>query len=257
MEEIWAELPEPSYGVRWIKSTRAIPPNQGQCKRQTKSAILMKVGTGSVDPLNRTRRSLWRLPSGVLPRVGRRVRIHIIEVMLVAFCASPVAWAQANPPGEYELKAAFLFNFAKFIDWPPSSLASPQSPFSICVLGQDPFGHLLDDQLQGKMIGSRNLAVQRLKNRAEARRCLMVFVSSSESPHLAEILESLRGANILIVGETNGFAASGGTIEFTIEDNHIRFAINTDAADRAGLKFSAKLLALAKIVHDEGHLKGG
>src|ERR1700674_3532339 len=105
------------------------------------------------------------------------------------------------------------------------------------------------------MVGNRPLAVQRLKDKAEARRCQMVFVSSSESAHLADIVGSLRGANVLLVGETNGFAASGGTIEFTLEDNHVRFAINTDAADRSGLKFSAKLLALAKLVHDEWHLK--
>jgi hypothetical protein len=107
------------------------------------------------------------------------------------------------------------------------------------------------------MIGSRHLAVQRLKNKTEARRCQMVFVSASEGVHELGILESLRGANVLLVGETNGFAASGETIEFTVEDNHIRFTINTDAADRARLKFSAKLLSLAKSAHDEVHLKEG
>ena len=79
----------------------------------------------------------------------------------------------------------------------------------------------------------------------------MVFVSSSESTHLAEILEGLKGANVLLVGEATGFAASGGTIEFTLEDNHVRFKINTDAGARSGLMFSSKLLALAKIVHDQ------
>jgi hypothetical protein len=213
-----------------------------------------------VNVLNGIAQSLWSLGLGISSRLGQRARKQIIGMVLVPiimFSPLPVARAQANLPGEYELKAAFLFNFAKFIDWPPNSLASPQSPFTICVLGQDPFGHLLDDQLQGKMIGSRTLAVQRLKNKAEARRCQMVFVSASEGVHEPEILESLRGANVLLVGETTGFAASGGTIEFTVEDNHIRFTINTDAADRAGLKFSAKLLSLAKVVHDEGHLKGG
>ncbi len=161
------------------------------------------------------------------------------------------------PPSEYQLKAAFLFNFAKFIDWPPASFAGPQAPFAICVLGRDPFGHALDDNLQGKMVGNRPLAIRRLKDKTEARRCQMVFVSSSEGPHQAEILESLRGANVLLVGETSGFAAAGGTIEFMLEDNRVRFAINTDAADRAGLMFSSKLLALARLVHDEEHPKGG
>jgi hypothetical protein len=185
---------------------------------------------------------------------------RIIEAVLIAIIVlslSPVELAQVNTLGEYELKAAFLFNFAKFIDWPSSSFASPQSPFTLCVLGEDPFGHALDDNLQGKMIGDRHLTIQRLKDKTEARRCQEVFVSSSEGMHMAEIIESLRGTNVLLVGEAKGFAASGGIIEFTLEDNHVRFTINTDAADRAGLKFSAKLLTLAKLVHDEGHSKGG
>jgi hypothetical protein len=184
--------------------------------------------------------------------------VTIFLVVLAPLLGLPCARGQANSPSEYQLKAVFLFNFAKFIDWPPGSLTSPHSSFAICILGQDPFGHVLDDILQGKMIRDQPLTVQRLKDQAEARRCQMVFVSSSESPRLTEILKSLRGANVLIVGETTGFASSGGTIEFALdEDNHLRFTINTDAADRAGLKFSAKLLELAKIVHDEGHSKGG
>ena len=183
--------------------------------------------------------------------------IAVMAVAMIIFASSTVAGAQDNPPDEYELKAAFLFNFAKFIDWPSNSFASPQSSFTICFLGQGPLGQVLDNKLQGKIVGDRHLAVQRLKDRADARRCQMLFVSSSESPHLPEILESVQGTNVLLVGETNGFAASGGTIEFTLEDSHVRFTINTDAADRAGLKFSSKLLALARIVHNEGHSKGG
>jgi YfiR/HmsC-like len=160
-------------------------------------------------------------------------------------------------PPDIEVKTAFLFNFAKFIEWPASSFATPQSPFAICVLGQDPFGSILTDTLQGKVIGNRPLALRRLKDKSEARHCQIVFVSSSEIPHLADIIEAVRGENVLLVGETNGFAASGGTIEFTLEDDRVRFAINTDAADRSGLKFSSKLLALAKLVHDQEHAKGG
>jgi hypothetical protein len=213
-----------------------------------------------MDPLDAKGHSLWGLRPSASPKGDGRVRKQIIAAILapiVMFSASPVARAQANPPSEYELKAVFLFNFAKFIDWPPNSFGGPQSPFTICILGKDPFGQVLDDKLQGKTVGDRHTAVQRLKDKAEARRCQMLFVSSSESPHLGQIIESLQGANVLLVGETNGFATAGGTIEFTLEDSRVRFTINTDAADRAGLKFSAKLLTLAKIVHDEGHLNGG
>jgi len=177
-------------------------------------------------------------------------------VTIAAFSMPPVSWAQSNPRGEYDLKAAFLFNFAKFIEWPAGSFTSPQSVFTICVLGRDPFGHALDDNLQGKMIRNQHLAVRRLKDKTEARSCQMVFVSSSESAQLAEILESVRGASVLLVGETNGFAAAGGTIELTLEGNRVRFTINTDAVGRTGLIFSSKLLVLAKLVRDGDHTKG-
>ena len=177
---------------------------------------------------------------------------------LLAFAwSAPLAWGQSGGTTGYEVKTAFLFNFAKFIGWPASSFATPQSPFTICVLGQDPFGSILTDTLQGKVIGDRPLALRRLKDKSDARNCQIVFISPSESPHLADIVEAVRGENVLLVGETNGFAASGGTIEFTLEDDRVRFAINTDAADRSGLKFSSKLLALAKIVHDQERAKGG
>jgi hypothetical protein len=184
--------------------------------------------------------------------------ILLIAMLTVAFVSpTRLAWSQSSRTTSYEVKTAFLFNFAKFIDWPTSSFASPQSPFTICVLGQDPFGSNLDDTMHGKMIGDRTVAVRRLRDKAEGRRCQIVFVSSSESTHLVEIVGSLQGAPVLLVGETNGFATLGGTIEFTLEDNRVRLVINTDAVDRSGLRFSSKLLALAKIVHDDGHSKGG
>jgi hypothetical protein len=186
-----------------------------------------------------------------------RSRLVLLLVVSISGFTAPFASGQVNATTGYEVKTAFLFNFAKFIDWPASGFAGPQSPFTICVLGQDPFGNMLEDTLNGKIIGDRPLAVRRLKDKAEAQRCQIVFVSSSEIAHLAEIFASLQKSNVLLVGEMNGFAALGGTIEFTIEENHVRFMINIDAADRSGLKFSSKLLAVAKIVHDEGHSKGG
>jgi hypothetical protein len=183
--------------------------------------------------------------------------LFFVVLMSDSAIPAPLAWGQSRETTGYEVKTAFLFNFAKFIEWPAGSFATPQSPFTICVLGQDPFGNILDATLQGKVIGDRPIAVRRLKDKSEGRSCQIVFVSSSESPHQADIVGNLGAANVLLVGETNGFAAEGGTIEFTLEDDHVRFAINTDAANRSGLKFSSKLLALAKLVHDQEHLKGG
>jgi len=147
---------------------------------------------------SRAVRSVWRQPYA------------LILAALLSFAGAPLDWAQAEPSGEYQLKAAFLFNFAKFIDWPPASFANRQSPFTICILGADPFGRAMDDALQGKMIGDRPVAVERVADLAGARHCQMVFISSSEKRQLREILDGLRGTNALVVGETEGFAAAGG-----------------------------------------------
>lgn len=183
-------------------------------------------------------RSVWRQPYA------------LILATLLAFAVAPLDWAQAEPSGEYQLKAAFLFNFAKFVDWPPTSFASPQSPFVLCILGPDPFGHAIDEVLKGKTIANRSVVIERLKSVAQVRQCHMVFVSQSESFHLADIIVALHGACVLLVGEADGFAEAGGTIQFALEDNHVRFLINPDAAARAGLKVSSKLLSLARVVHD-------
>jgi hypothetical protein len=190
------------------------------------------------------------------PRRTSRLLLRIALFSVFAFSMQPL-WSQSSATSGYEVKTAFLFNFAKFVGWPPASFPSSDSPFTICVLGQDPFGNILDNTLQGQVIDNRPFAIRRLRDRSEVRGCQMVFVSSSENAHLAEILASVQGTNLLLVGDMTGFAAMGGTIEFTIEDNRVRFTINTDAVDRSGLKLNSKLLGLARIVHDEKHSKGG
>jgi len=189
----------------------------------------------ALNPASDARRGLLERGRRTLPRSIRRARRRSVALILAAlfsFAGVPSGWAQSAPPGEYQLKAAFLFNFAKFIDWPPASFASPQSPFTFCILGADPFGRAMDDALQGKTIGDRAVAIERSKDLVDARHCQMVFVSSSEKRRVPEILNGLRGTNVLVVGESDGFAAAGGVIQFALEDNHVRFLINTDAADR-------------------------
>ena len=177
----------------------------------------------------------------------------LILAALLSSAYAPAGPAQATSPSEYQLKAAFLYNFAKFIDWPDSSFANSRSPFAICILGADPFGRALDDVLRDKSIGDRTVAIERFKDIAQTRQCQMIFVSPSEGPRLADILQRLRGARVLVVGESEGFAEAGGTLQFTLEDDHLRFLINTDAAQRAGLNVSSKLLSLAKVVHDSAN----
>jgi hypothetical protein len=173
-------------------------------------------------------------------------------VVVVLLAGAPLSFGQTNSLSEYQIKAAILFNFAKFVEWPESGFRTPQSSFTICMLGKDPFGHFLDDLLLNKTIVDRPIVVERLKDKSNARHCQMVFVSPSEQTNLLAIMDSLQGANVLLVGETHDFAASGGTIELTLENNHVRFTINLDAANRAGLRIDSRLLALATIVHDEG-----
>jgi hypothetical protein len=210
-------------------------------------------GAGRLSVRNTT--SNIRLSDAIASR--RRIyRPALSLIFLLILMLSPVynfptvSSAQVRPPSEYELKAAFLFNFAKFVDWPPNAFANPTAPFSVCVLGTDPFGGALDDVLRGKFIADHPVSVVRIKRVADITRCQILFVAASESRHLTEILIKLRGECVLIIGETDDFASSGGVIQFTLEDNRVRFFINTDAAGRAGLKISSKLLALAKIVRD-------
>jgi hypothetical protein len=175
-------------------------------------------------------------------------------VAVLLFAAPLLSRGQTDQVSEYQLKAAFLFSFAKFIDWPDKSFAGPQAPFSVCVIGQDPFGQALEQSLEGKSVGSRGAKVGRYpnaRNLSEAQHCQIAFISASEKPHFREVIDGFRGTTTLLVGDSDGFAASGGAVEFMLQDNHVRFAINPEAADRAQLKVSSKLLALAQIVHDD------
>jgi hypothetical protein len=176
--------------------------------------------------------------------------VMLATLLLAAVLGAPRGFAQATAPNEYQVKAAFLYNFPKFIDWPSGAFPDSSSPFTICLLGHDPFGRSLEDLFLNKTINGRRTAIARAQRVEGCPVCQIIFVSSQESPHLTEIAAALRGRNVLLVGESEEFAGAGGTIQFFIQDNRVRFVINTDAADRAGLKISSKLLALASIVHE-------
>lgn len=181
--------------------------------------------------------------------VRTRTRIICFPVICVTlFSSSPAA--QTKTASEYEIKAAFLYNFAKFVEWPPSSFTDSKQPFNICVLGADPFGHSLDDVVVGKTVASHPVAIARARQVQELRDCHILFIAGSQRSPVPELLGKLHGKNVLVVGETEDFASLGGTIQFVLEGNHVRFAINPDAAERAGLKISSKLLALAVVVRD-------
>ena len=191
--------------------------------------------------------------------VAMRSRSALVFIILIShpMAGSPALHAQTKAPTEYQVKAAFLYNFAKFVDWPPSAFTDPKQPLDICVYGRDPFGSALEDALLGKTIGERRVGLGRAMQFQELAGCHVVFVSSSAHESAADLANRLKGRPVLLVGESDGFAASGGTVQFTIEDNRVHFIINPDAADRAGLKISSKLLALAKIVRDPNRSVAG
>jgi hypothetical protein len=158
------------------------------------------------------------------------------------------AWAQSPAAGEYQVKAAFLFNFAKFVEWPPSSFSDASAPLRICVFGRDPFGEELRNITNEKTVNGRKLEVNQVVDLQLARTCHIIFIASSETAQLKRILESLRGSNALTVGDTKSFTELGGMINFVLENDRVQFEVNRKAAEQAGLKISSKLLSVAKVV---------
>jgi hypothetical protein len=156
--------------------------------------------------------------------------------------------AQSPTAGEYQVKAAFLYNFAKFVEWPPSSFSDASAPLQICVLGHDPFGKELRNITNEKTVNGRKLEVHGEVDLEHARSCHIIFIASPGETRMKEIVAGLRGASVLTVGDTKGFAAQGGMINFVLENDRVQFEVNRKAAEEARLKISSKLLSVAKLV---------
>lgn len=179
---------------------------------------------------------------------GMRSPGRVLWVLGVVALLLSSMHAQSPTVSEYQVKAAFLYNFAKFIEWPPSSFSDASAPLRICVFGQDPFGHELRDITNEKTINGRKLQVDQVVDLQLARTCHILFIASSEKAQLTRIFESLRGTDVLTVGDTKGFVQQGGMINFVPENNRVQFEVNRKAAGQAGLKISSKLLNVAKLV---------
>ena len=167
--------------------------------------------------------------------------------LLFAFEAECLA--QDSAPSEYQIKAAFLFNFAKFIDWPPETYVTPTSPIIIGVLGDNVFGNNLERTLSNKTINNRPLEYKEFHSLLEATNCQILFICPSEKGKFPKIMEALHGTSILTVSETDQFISAGGMVNFFIDANKIRFEINDVAAKKAGLKISSKLMSLSAHPH--------
>jgi hypothetical protein len=167
---------------------------------------------------------------------------------LALLAATTVA---ADAPGaqtEYAVKAAFLYNFAKYVQWPAETRPSPAGAFVITVLGRDPFGSALEENLQGKEVDQLRVVVRRVHGPEEVGPSQIVFISDSQRTQLPAILKQLGDSPTLTVGDMDHFAERGGVIQFRTEGDRVRLSINRAAAERAHLRISAELLKLAKLV---------
>jgi len=193
--------------------------------------------------------------------VARRGRRRVIARLVPAWLALSLWLAVCPLVGElhaqtqgslleYQVKAAFLLNFTKFVEWPAVAFAAPDAPITICVLGQDPFGTILDRTIEGENVNNHGVRARRLLPDGDLRSCHILFISQSERERFAQIVSRLRGSSVLTVSELPGFADAGGMIEFLIEEGKARFYINAATAEAAGLKLSSRLLRVAKEVKD-------
>lgn len=156
--------------------------------------------------------------------------------------------AEETPSLEYRVKAAFLFNFAKFVEWPRDAFADPGSPIVISVLGNDPFGDVLAETVRDKTINGRKIIVLRTDEVEQVKTGHIVFISRSEEGNLGTILARLERSHALTVSEVDRFVHRGGSINLVTEKDKVRFEINVAPAERAGLRISSKLLNLATFV---------
>jgi hypothetical protein len=183
-----------------------------------------------------------------IKRLRREVAMMSVAVICIATGELPAAPQRTS--SEYQVKAAFLFHFAQFVDWPADAFKDGESPLIYCTIGEDPFRGALDQSLSGKTVGARPLRVEHLnlKQPEEAQSCQVLFIGTGEKSQKEAVETAVQGHAVLTVGDGEHFARDGGMIGFCLEDNRVRFEINLDAAEKANLRISAKLLALAKAV---------
>ena len=146
------------------------------------------------------------------------------------------------------MKAAFLFHFAQLVDWPAPSPGEENRPLTLCTLGQDPFGGDLETTLQGKSIGTHRVQIRHVRQPQDVPGCQVVFISGRDRKQVVSLLASLKNDAVLTVGESDDFVKQGGMIGFCMDSDKVRFDVNVDAAARAKLKISSRLLLLAKSV---------
>jgi YfiR/HmsC-like len=196
-----------------------------------------------------TRRRVTACHAGLRNRRG--VCFCLLLALWITFSGGVFARAESPSPTMHQVQAAFLFNFAKFVTWPDDAFQRSKDSLIIGVLGEDPFGAVLDEIIRDKTVTGKKLAVKRFMRVQDAVNSHILFLSSSEESHLPQILKGLERTTVLTVSDMEQFAERGGMVAFTVEDQKVRFNVNADAVERAGLKMGSQLLKLAKIVSDK------
>jgi len=179
----------------------------------------------------------------------QRVSLRAACIVAAGWCGG--AWA-APPAAEYQVKAAYLYNFGQFVEWPLQAYDSPSAPFVIGIVGEDPFGLILDEVIVGESLGGHKLVVKRFKTAADISACNILFIGRSEAAHLDETLKALQGRSVLTVTDITGAESQGAIISLVNENNRIRMRINLAAARASHLVISSKLLRPAEVVGNDG-----
>ena len=178
---------------------------------------------------------------------GRFACLNAIAIAW-ALLAVPGLWAQGSKPTDFQVKAAYLYNFGRFVEWPTQTAATRGDAFTVCVLGQDPFGPALDATLAGGTIGGKRVIAKRISGPQESGNCQILFFSFAEDGRLNKIMEAIDKQAVLTVSDMPQFAERGGMIQFVLEGNRVRFEVNLTATQHAGLKLSSELLKVATAV---------
>jgi hypothetical protein len=181
--------------------------------------------------------------------LGRAICWRTVALIFIIAASGAGQSAEAQVLNEYEAKAGFLFNFVKFVEWPSQAFEDANSPLIIGVVGDDNASSVIEQMINGRTANGRRLVVRRFSSFKTLSHCHIVFLRSFERDRAWQTLTAA-GPGVLTVGETEGFARSGGIINFTIIDGKLRLEINQSSAEKAGLRISAKLLSLARVIRN-------
>lgn len=173
--------------------------------------------------------------------------LFLIFIGVITLAWNPVI-SLADAPGEYRVKAAFLYHFANFVDWPLSAFQATDGRLRVCIIGKDPFGQTLEDTLAKKTVRDHPFEIQRNPTKTELQHCHILYLPSSGTSKIKTLRHHVAKGDVLTVGENLDFIKQGGMVKFFVEDQKVRFAINPDAVYQTKMKMSSKLLRLAKIV---------